>query len=171
MHFQSSERSRGIEKQQQKYESAVPLLDKPENSFLSKTKMSHAGISWEFSLVILKLMLKMIQWATGKKSDQVSLCQWTNKGEVRYKMLVEKQITLADTTIQWQHDLGNRGSLPLQTRPKNAPRNEKGVVWPRCCWINKLEQKFHLHLHPVFTFWKTKQEILNKLSKRTKCHS
>ncbi len=100
---------RARQKQQQQYESAVPLFEKPENLLLAKD----LDVLLRFNLGELPGNLKtkvekLRRWQEVKDQPSLTPEPWTNEDEERYKNLMEKQITLADIALGWQKEAFRR---------------------------------------------------------------
>ena len=92
-------------KQQQQYENALPLLEKPEISLLAKD----LDVLLRYKLGELPGNLKtkaekLRRWQEVKDQQSLALEPWTAEDEERYQRLMEKQITLADTTLGRQKE-------------------------------------------------------------------
>jgi hypothetical protein len=94
------------QKQQQQYEGALPLLEKPENSLLAKD----LDILLRFKLGELPGNLKtkaekLCKWREIKDQPSLMLEPWTNEDEQRYNELMAKQVNLADTALGRQKEI------------------------------------------------------------------
>jgi hypothetical protein len=118
----ASER-RARQKQQQQFESARPLLEKPEHTLLSKD----LDILLRYKLGELPGNLKtksdkMQRWQQVKDQQVVALEPWTDENEQQYIDLMEKQITLEDTALGRQREvlkqqmMSGLATLSLQER-------------------------------------------------------
>jgi len=92
-------------KQQQQYENALPLLERPEISLLVKD----LDVLLRYKLGELPGNLKtkaekLSRWREVKEQPSILLEPWTDIDEERYNRLMEKQITLADTALGRQQE-------------------------------------------------------------------
>jgi hypothetical protein len=112
---------RARQKQQQQYDNDLPLLEKPENSLLSKD----LDVLLRYKLGELPGNLKtkaekLRRWQEVKDQPSITLQPWTNDDEERYNRLMEKQITLADTALGRQQE-----AFTMQMRSRIATMSEE----------------------------------------------
>ncbi len=117
------------QKQQQQYENALPLLEKPEISLLSKD----LDILLRFKLGELPGNLKtkaekLRRWQEVKDQQSLALEPWTAEDEERYQTLMEKQITLADTALGRQKEVFRRQMISNIATMSEEERREMRKV-------------------------------------------
>jgi len=94
---------RARQKYQQQYENALPLLNKPENTLLSKD----LDILLRYKLGELPGNLKtksdkLQRWQEEKNKPNSILAPWSEEEEERYWRLMEKEISINDTALERQ---------------------------------------------------------------------
>jgi hypothetical protein len=94
---------RARQKYQQQYENALPLLNKPENTLLSKD----LDILLRYKLGELPGNLKtksdkLQRWQEEKNKPNSILAPWSEEEEERYWKLMEKEISINDTALERQ---------------------------------------------------------------------
>jgi hypothetical protein len=120
-------------KQQQPYENALPLLEKPENSLLSKD----LDVLLRYKLGELPGNLKtkadkLSRWREVKEQPSIMLAPWTDNDEERYNRLMEKQITLADTALGRQQEAFTKQMISRIATMSEAERREMRKVLEDC---------------------------------------
>jgi len=118
---------------QQQYESALPLLEKPEISLLAKD----LDILLRFKLGALSGNLKtkadkLRRWQEVKDQPNIMLEPWTSDDEERYQRLLGKQVTLADTALGRQQEAFKSQMISKIATMSEEERREMRKVLDDC---------------------------------------